>query len=141
MPQCAEGVHFDITPIAKESNMFKLDDKHLEAAKEIAKEHRRKKSCDSCYERGWIGVSEQNLLVLCTRCVEMEPAMAAWKEYVSQHEELKEHFNELFEEKPVEENVENAPKAMEHDHSKNQPSNPRNFAQGNRRLGHTKKIG
>ncbi len=121
--------------------MFKLDDKHLEAAKEIAKKHRRKKSCDNCYERGWIGVSEQNLLVLCTRCVEMEPAMADWKEYVQQHEELKEHFSELFEEKPAEEGTATTAKVPEHEHSRNQPSNPRNNTPGNRRLGHTKKIG
>ncbi|GAB1468246.1 hypothetical protein MASR2M64_09570 [Candidatus Cloacimonadota bacterium] len=124
--------------------MFKLDEKHLEAAQQIAKTHRHKKSCDSCYERGWIGVSEQNLLVLCTRCVDMDAAMDAWKAYVSEHEELKEHFSELFEEKPAEENAETAeaaPVAPTHEHQKANPRLQKGFSPGNRRQGHTKKIG
>ena len=121
--------------------MFKLEDHHLEAAKQIAKDNRRKKSCDICYERGWIGVSEQNLLVLCTRCVEMDAAMEAWKAYVSSHDDLKEHFSELFEEKPVEENTEVAPKLSTHEHQKANPMAKQSFAPGQRRAGHQKKIG
>ncbi|PKN73566.1 MAG: hypothetical protein CVU50_02290 [Candidatus Cloacimonetes bacterium HGW-Cloacimonetes-3] len=121
--------------------MFKLDEKHLEAAQLIAKEHRRKKSCDACYDRGWIGVSEQNLLVLCTRCVEMDAAMEAWKAYVSEHEDLKEHFSELFEEKPVEESTEAVSKPTLHDHHKTGPTGKPLFTPGQRRTGHTKKIG
>jgi len=76
--------------------MFTLDEKHLEAAKKIALKHRKKKSCDHCYDRGWIGVNDQNLLILCTKCVEMDAAMEDWKAYVSGHKDLKEHFAELF---------------------------------------------
>ena len=82
--------------------MFILEEKHLEAAKEIAQRNRHKKSCDHCYDRGWIGVSEQNLLVLCPKCVDIDKAMEEWKNYVSENEDLKEHFSELFEEKPIE---------------------------------------
>jgi len=123
--------------------MFKLDDIHLEAAKQIAGKHRRKKSCDQCYDRGWIGVSEQNLLVLCTKCVDMEAAMADWKQYVSEHEELKEHFSELFEDKPVEETEAEDKPVRGHgfDSTKNHPNNPHNFTPGLRRTGHSKKIG
>jgi hypothetical protein len=121
--------------------MFKLEDHHLEAAQQIAKEHRRKKSCDVCYDRGWIGISEQNLLVLCTRCVDMDAAMDAWKAYVSNHEDLKEHFSELFEEKPVEENLDATPKVNLHEHQKANPRAQQTFTPGNRRTGHTKKIG
>ncbi|MDY0151734.1 MAG: hypothetical protein RBS43_05630 [Candidatus Cloacimonas sp.] len=122
--------------------MFKLEDHHLEAAQQIAKEHRRKKNCDVCYERGWIGVSEQNLLILCTRCVDMDAAMEAWKAYVSSHEELKEHFSELFEEKPVEEAAEETVLvAPSHEHQKANPRMQKGFTPGNRRQGHTKKIG
>ncbi|GEM_PF-2034166 len=121
--------------------MFKLDEQHLEAAKAIAKEHRRKKSCGECYDRGWIGVSDQNLLVLCTRCVDMDAAMAAWKAYVSEHEELKEHFSELFEDKDADANAEANPKLKDYDHAKNHPTNPHNFTPGLRRTGHSKKIG
>lgn len=120
--------------------MFILDEKHLDEAKQIAKAHRKKKSCDNCYDRGWIGVSEQNLLVLCTRCVDMDKAVDAWKEYVSQHEELKEHFSELFEEKPAD-TAENQTKSHTHEHQKLSPNAKQTFTPGNRRTGHQKKIG
>jgi hypothetical protein len=114
--------------------MFTLDEKHLDAAKKIAAKHRRKKSCDHCYDRGWIGVNDQNLLIICTKCVEMEKAMEEWKNYVSGHEELKEHFSELFEEKPVEEKEEHA--VLPHEHKKQHP-NPmkQNFVPGQKRTG------
>lgn len=121
--------------------MFKLDEKHLEAAQEIAKKHRRKKSCDSCYDRGWIGITEQNLVVLCTRCVDMDAAMEEWKSYVSDHEDLKEHFGELFEEKPVEEEEEERVLPKAYEHKKDNPLAQQNFVPGQRRQGHTKKIG
>ena len=77
--------------------MFRLDEKHLEKAKEIALNNRKKKSCNKCYDRGYIGVTEENLLVLCTKCVDMEKAMDDWKNYVAQFPDLKEHFKDLFE--------------------------------------------
>lgn len=120
--------------------MFKLDDKHLEIAQQIAVRHRKKKSCDNCYDRGWIGVSEQNMLVLCTRCVDMEAAIEEWKGYVSEHEDLKEHFSELFEEKDVEESTpeQTLPSAHEHrrDHLQSKPT----FVPGQKRTGRAKKI-
>jgi hypothetical protein len=78
--------------------MFRLDDKHLEKAKEIALKNRKKKSCNKCYDRGYIGVTEENLLVICTKCVDIDKAMEDWKEYISDFPDLKEHFKELFEE-------------------------------------------
>jgi hypothetical protein len=115
--------------------MFKLDEQHLEEAKKIALKHRRKKSCDSCYDRGWIGVNDQNLLILCTRCVEMEAAMEDWKSYVSGHDDLKEHFAELFEENPVE-NEEVEHKAMPHDHKRmGQAPVKKTFVPGQKRTG------
>ncbi len=78
--------------------MFRLDEKHLEKAKEIALKNRKRKSCNKCYDRGYIGVTEENLLVLCTKCVDIDKAMQDWKEYVAQFPDLKEHFKELFEE-------------------------------------------
>ncbi len=121
--------------------MYKLDDAHLEAAQNIAAKHRRKKRCDECYDRGWIGITEQNLLVLCTRCVDMESALAEWKEYVSGHEDLKEHFSELFEEKPVEEGGSEHAKPSLHEHTKSNPRSSQSFVPGQRRMGHSKKIG
>jgi hypothetical protein len=147
--------------------MFTLDEKHLDKAKEFAAKHRRKKSCDDCYDRGWIGTTDQNLLVLCTRCVDLEAALADWKAYVSEHEELKEHFAELFEEKEVEEAEESkqaapvaqkqnrtrwrltishneeskqaAPVAQKHRKENVQARNT--FVPGQKRMGHSKKIG
>lgn len=118
--------------------MFKLDDTHLEAAQAIAIRNRVKKSCDSCYDRGWIGVSEQNLLVLCTRCVDMEKAIEEWKAYVNDHEDLKEHFAELFEEKEVEEETGHA-MPTKPEHKKEHPHAKQNFVPGQKRMGRAKK--
>ncbi|MCF7920386.1 MAG: hypothetical protein K9N06_10800 [Candidatus Cloacimonetes bacterium] len=78
--------------------MFRLEEKHLEAVKEIAVRNRKKRSCGKCYDRGYIGINEENLLILCPKCVDMEKAQEEWKEYVSEHEDLKERFADLFEE-------------------------------------------
>ncbi len=116
--------------------MFTLEEQHLEEAKKIALKHRKKKSCDHCYDRGWIGVNDQNLLILCTRCVDMEPAMEDWKTYVSGHEDLKEHFSELFEEHPAEEIEKEHEKTMPHDLKKmgNVPVK-KTFVPGQKRTG------
>ena len=115
--------------------MFTLDEKHLDEAKKIALKHRRKKSCNHCYDRGWIGVNDQNLLIICTKCVEMEPAMEDWKTYVSGHDDLKEHFSELFEEKPIEEDKEQE-KEITHEHKKFAPPPAKKpFIPGQKRTG------
>jgi len=85
--------------------MFRLEEKHLDAVKEIAVRNRKKRSCSRCYDRGYIGVSEENLLVLCPKCVDIEKAQAEWKEYVREHEELHEHFADLFEEENTGEKI------------------------------------
>ena len=121
--------------------MFIMEEKHLDVAKAIAAKNRKKKSCDHCYDRGWIGVSEQNLLVLCPKCVDTEKAIEDWKEYVSENEDLKEHFSELFEEKPVEEETEEQVLPKTHEHKKEHPQAKQAFIPGQRRPGHAKKIG
>lgn len=78
--------------------MFKLAEEHLEKAKEIAVNNRKKRSCSKCYDRGYIGVDQNNLLALCHKCVDVEKATQEWKDYVAEIPELKEHFKELFEE-------------------------------------------
>ena len=121
--------------------MFKLDEKHLEAAKKIALDNRKKKRCDECYDRGWIGVSEENLLVLCTRCVDMDAAMVEWKKYVGEHEELKEHFAELFEEAPEEAvESEDHPAQQDYEHKKSHPVGKMAYTPGPKRTGRAKKI-
>ncbi|HNQ43829.1 MAG TPA: hypothetical protein PKI59_05340 [Candidatus Cloacimonadota bacterium] len=120
--------------------MFKLDDKHLGEAQKIAAKNRKKKRCDECYDRGWIGVSEQNLLVLCTRCVDMDAAMEEWKAYVVQHEELKEHFSELFEDKEVAEEQDDNPAQKLYEHKKEHPVSKNAYVPGPKRTGRAKKI-
>ncbi len=77
--------------------MFRLDDVHLDKAKEIAVHNRKKKSCNVCYDRGYIGLTEQNMLYLCHKCVDIEKAMEEWKNYVADFPDLREYFKELFE--------------------------------------------
>jgi len=120
--------------------MFRLDDIHLEAAKTMAEKHRKKKRCDNCYDRGWIGVSDQNMLVLCTRCIDMDPAMEEWKQYVSNHDDLKEHFSELFEEKEVDESHTEHEKQHAHDLKAPKTIVKQSFAPGQKRTGRSKKI-
>ena len=78
--------------------MFRLDDKHLEKAKELAAHNRKKKTCNTCYDRGYIGTAPDNTIMLCHKCVDIEKATKAWKDYVKDIPELKEYYKELFEE-------------------------------------------
>lgn len=120
--------------------MFKLADEHLEVAQEIAQKYRRKKHCDHCYDRGWIGINEQNMLVLCPHCVDREAALEEWENYVSENEDLKEHFSELFEEKPVEEESEaTIPAARTRKSAQTQVK--KTFVPGKKKFSRTKKIG
>lgn len=84
--------------------MYVLDDKHLEKAKEITLSCRKRSNCKLCYGRGYIGVNEQNMVVLCHKCVDAEKASNKWKEYVIQNPELKEHYSEFFEDDIDEQN-------------------------------------
>ncbi|MDO9576785.1 MAG: hypothetical protein Q7J16_02780 [Candidatus Cloacimonadales bacterium] len=82
--------------------MFKLEEKHLEKAKEFAARNRKKKNCGHCYDRGYIGVTLENTLALCHKCVDMEKALEDWKNYVAEIPELREQYKELFEEEKSE---------------------------------------
>ncbi len=83
--------------------MYKLPEEHLEQAKKIARENRKRKSCNLCYDRAWTGVNQDNFLILCHKCVDMEKAHEAWKEYVRGVPELKAEFPELFEDETSDE--------------------------------------
>lgn len=120
--------------------MFKLADNHLEAAQKMAAANRTKKRCDECYDRGWIGLTDQNLLVLCTRCVDIDKTMVEWKEYVSGHEDLKEHFAELFEEKEAGPEHHEAEKHSTFETRKANPNAKPTFTPGMKRTGRAKKI-
>ena len=76
--------------------MFILDEEHLHKAKEFAVLSRKKKNCDKCYDRGYIGITPENTLVLCSKCVDTDKALNYWKEYVKAIPSLKEEYSELF---------------------------------------------
>ena len=80
-----------------------LDEKHQQVAKEIIQRNRKKKSCNKCYDRGFIGFTTDKTIIPCEKCVEIEVAMEEWKRYVAGDEVLKEQFKELFEDDKTEE--------------------------------------
>ena len=79
-----------------------LAENHLEKAKEIALNNRKKRTCKKCYDRGYIGLTPENTLVICEKCVNVDAAMEEWKEYVKQDPQLMEDFKDLFEEEEEE---------------------------------------
>ncbi|HOE91846.1 MAG TPA: hypothetical protein PKZ69_05315 [Candidatus Cloacimonadota bacterium] len=90
-----------------------LEEKHLEKAKEIVLKHRKKRSCKKCYDRGYVGLTLENTLVVCDKCIDIDQAMDEWKEYVKLDEKLVEDFHDLFEEEPQEEGAEEENKEHE----------------------------
>ncbi len=77
---------------------FRLADEHLESAKGIAAGNRKRRSCKVCYDRGWVGVGQDNTIILCHKCVDQEAALKAWREYVEPIPELWAYYREMFEE-------------------------------------------
>lgn len=76
----------------------KLPDVHLDRAKEMVLGHRSRKNCKSCYDRGYQGINELNMLVTCTKCVDGEALMVEWRAYVKETPELTEMYGDYFEE-------------------------------------------
>jgi hypothetical protein len=85
--------------------MYKLEEAHVEKAKQIIAANRTRKRCNECYDRGWLGMNSDGLVVPCARCTDIDKAMADWKDYVAGVPELKEHFHDLFEEPQEEESA------------------------------------
>ncbi len=77
--------------------MFVLAEIHQNKAIEILQSNRKKKRCDVCYDRGFIGYTPEKQVIPCHRCVDDEKAMEEWKSYVAGVPELKEQYHELFE--------------------------------------------
>lgn len=76
----------------------RLPDADLAEVKKMVLKHRKKKSCNYCYDRGWVGVSEENTVIPCQRCVDQDKAFAEWKAYVKARPALYEQFKETLEE-------------------------------------------
>jgi len=78
----------------------RLPDAHLQAAKDMLPKHRKKKNCKKCYDRGYIGTTDDNMLVPCTQCVDGDALLKEWKEYVKKFPELVELYGDSLEDKP-----------------------------------------
>lgn len=81
----------------------RLPDEHLIRAKELVLENRTKSNCKTCYDRGYRGVNQNNMLVYCYKCVDNDALMQAWRTYVRETPALKEIYGDYFEEDEAEE--------------------------------------
>jgi hypothetical protein len=124
----------------EECVMYHLDEVHLEKAKMIALANRTKKSCHVCYDRGYTGITQENTLILCPKCVDETKAMVEWKAYVESIPELKEHFSELFVEHTEEELAASKEEHRKPHHEDKKPK-PKFAAGAPQRKTGTRKVG
>lgn len=75
----------------------KLSDEHLEKAKEMLSGHRTKKNCKSCYDRGYQGINQMNMVIPCHKCVDVDEVTKQWQAYVRDTAELAEAYGDYFE--------------------------------------------
>ena len=75
----------------------RLPDQYLEKAREMAARHRAKKNCKRCYDRGWLGVDQHNLLIPCAKCVAGDELIAEWRQFVRDTPELFQLYGDYFE--------------------------------------------
>ena len=80
----------------------RLPDEHLEKAKQIIASHIKKRSCKQCYGRGFRGIDQNNMAILCHKCVDEDAVMEDWKAYVRDTPELSEAYGDYFEEEEEE---------------------------------------
>jgi len=78
----------------------RLPDEHLDKAKEMVLRHRSRKSCKACYDRGYQGINELNMLVTCPKCVDGVGLMEEWRAYVKDTPALAEMYGDYFDEEP-----------------------------------------
>ena len=76
----------------------RLPDQYLDKAKEMALKHRNKDNCKACYDRGYQGINQLNLLVTCHKCVDSESLTAEWRSFVHDTPELAEMYGDYFDE-------------------------------------------
>ena len=76
----------------------RLPDEHLAKARELAAAQRSDKKCKICYSRGYQGTDQNNMLVLCTKCVDVDAVGKAWREYVGETPALSELYGDYFDE-------------------------------------------
>ena len=80
----------------------RLPDQYLEKAREMADRHRIKSKCKSCYDRGYQGINQLNMLVTCHKCVDGDALMEEWRALIRDTPELSEMYGDYFEEEEKE---------------------------------------
>jgi len=75
-----------------------LPEEHQNAAKQMVLRHRKKKKCNKCYDRGFLGITEDNMILPCTHCVDQTAVFDEWKAYVKARPDLLEMFGDKIEE-------------------------------------------
>ena len=118
----------------------RLPDKYLENAREMVVKHRAKKSCKRCYDRGYLGVDQDNLLVPCAKCVDNDALLAEWRQFVRDTPELSQLYGDYFEAHPEEEGAaqeetQHAPKLTPPHGSSSDRPGPRGGSGGGRQPG------
>ena len=75
----------------------RLPDEYLVRAREIVAEKRTRTNCKVCYDRGYIGTNQNNMLVPCGKCGDADGVMEEWRVYVAETPALKELSGDYFE--------------------------------------------
>ena len=75
----------------------KLPEEHLEKAKEIISRHRTRKNCKRCYDRGYQGFNQLNMVITCYKCVDEDKVTEEWQAYVRDTPAMAETYGDYFE--------------------------------------------
>ncbi len=86
----------------------KLPEQYVPKAKEMALKHRTKEKCKACYDRGYHGINQLNLLITCHKCVDTDAVVEEWRAFVKDTPELAEMYGDYFEAEEEEEGGEKA---------------------------------
>lgn len=89
----------------------RLPDQYLEKAREMVARHKAKKNCKRCYDRGWLGVDQHNLLIPCAKCVAGDALLAEWRQFVRDTPELSQLYGDYFEQEEEQKDQEQTPQA------------------------------
>ena len=115
----------------------KLPDQYLANAREMVAKHKAKKNCKRCYDRGYLGVDQHNLLIPCPKCVTGDALIGEWRQFVRDTPELFQLYGTYFDEDETDEQ-EQAPQAAKVTHPPGSSSGrpgPRGESGGGRQPG------
>ena len=80
----------------------RLPDQYLEKAREMVGRHKIKSKCKSCYDRGYQGINQLNMLVTCHKCIDGDALMKEWRALIRDTPELSKMYGDYFEEEEEE---------------------------------------